>query len=174
MLAAYSLDEALPYEQFDAIAVGCWESVKPAFAAASVDDAEQDECHLGVERCSAAVGSVEFPPDLVVPVDRRWTGMFFQLHPSEWQDPLSQHRTFLQMYRDFCEFARQAQPQRYVDGRLWRTSRTKIIDNGFIGFCTVELAGEPGEQTTDGGKHSRSGWLASHPPGGRWGRSAWP
>jgi hypothetical protein len=73
VLPAYSLDETFPYEQLDAIAVGCWESVKPAFPAASVDDAEQDECHLGLEGCSAAVGSVEFPPLGVTESVQAWT-----------------------------------------------------------------------------------------------------
>jgi hypothetical protein len=102
-------------------------------------------------------------PDLVVPVDRRWTGMFFQLHPPEWQESPAQRRAFLQMFRDFCEIARKAQPQQYVDGHLWRTSRTKIIDNGLIGLCTVELSSEPGAQTTDVG---RALWfrVAGFPP----------
>jgi hypothetical protein len=87
-------------------------------------------------------------PDLVVPMDRRWTGMFFQLHPHEWQDPPNQRRTFLRTYQDFCDIARTARPQQYVDGHHWRTSRTKIVDNALIGFCKVELSNAPGEQTT--------------------------
>ena len=89
--------------------------------------------------------------------------MFFQLHASEWQDPPSQRRAFLQMHWNFCEIARQAQPQQYVDGRLWRTSRTKVIDNGLIGFCTVELSSEPGAQTTDVGQ-ALSFRVAGFPP----------
>jgi hypothetical protein len=87
-------------------------------------------------------------PDLVVPMDRRWTGMFFQLGSHEWQHPPRQHRTLLQAYRDLCEVARRAQPQQYVDGHHWRTSRTKILDNALIGFCKVELPSEPDEQLT--------------------------
>jgi hypothetical protein len=49
-------------------------------------------------------------PDLVVPMDRVWTGMFFQLHSHEWQDPPSQRRTFLQTHRGFCELASRVQP----------------------------------------------------------------
>jgi hypothetical protein len=91
-------------------------------------------------------------PDLVVPMDRVWTGMFFQLHSHEWQDPPSQRRTFLQTHRGFCELASRVQPQQYVDGRGWRTSRTKILDNALIGFCKVELSDELDEQTIDMGR----------------------
>lgn len=91
-------------------------------------------------------------PDLVVPMDRKWTGMFFQLHPYEWQHLPAQRRTFLQVHRTFCELARRVQPQHYVDGRGWRTSRTKVLDNALIGFCKVELLGEVGDQTSDLGR----------------------
>jgi len=91
-------------------------------------------------------------PDLVVPMDRRWTGMFFQLGSHEWQHPPNQHRTFLQAHRDLCEVARRAQPQQYVDGRGWRTSRTKILDNALIGFCKVELSDELDEPVADTGR----------------------
>jgi hypothetical protein len=29
----------------------------------------------------------------------------------------------------------QGSARQYVDGRSWRTSRTKILDNALIGFC---------------------------------------
>src|SRR6266487_5196739 len=67
------LNEALPYQQLDAVAIGCWESVKPVFAAGAVDDAEQDECHCGFEGCPSAVGSVEFPPLLDIESAQAWT-----------------------------------------------------------------------------------------------------
>lgn len=78
-------------------------------------------------------------PDLVVPIDRAWTGKFFQLQAYEWQNPSSQHRAFLRAFRCFVEVARRANPERYVDGSGWRTSRTKIIDNALIGYCKLEL-----------------------------------
>jgi hypothetical protein len=37
-------------------------------------------------------------PDLVVPMDRAWTGKFFQLHPPEWQESASQRQIFLRAY----------------------------------------------------------------------------
>lgn len=77
-------------------------------------------------------------PDLVPPMDRAWTGMFFGLHDPEWQG-VNQRRTFLRLYGAFSAIAREAGPQRYVTGEGWRTSRTKIIDNAMIGYCKTEL-----------------------------------
>jgi hypothetical protein len=82
-------------------------------------------------------------PELVVPMDRAWTGKFFQLHAPEWQDPAGQRRTFRRVYRQLARLALQVQPGQYVTGQGWRTSRTKILDNALIGFCKVELGSEP-------------------------------
>jgi hypothetical protein len=82
-------------------------------------------------------------PDLVMPMDRAWTGMFFQLHPPEWQDPDNQRRTFRRIFGQFADIARRVEPQQYVMGRGWRTSRTKILDNAIIGFCKCEINGRP-------------------------------
>jgi hypothetical protein len=81
-------------------------------------------------------------PDLVVPMDRAWTGKFFQLHPPEWQDPDNQRRTFRRVHGQLASVARQVQPAQYVTGHGWRTSQTKMLDNALIGFCKVELGGE--------------------------------
>ena len=78
-------------------------------------------------------------PDLVVPMDRAWTGRFFQFHLPEWQDSASQRRIFRLAYRHFVDVARQVRPQQYVTGIGWRTCRTKVIDNALIGFCKDEL-----------------------------------
>jgi hypothetical protein len=90
-------------------------------------------------------------PDLVVPMDHRWTGTFFQLGSHQWQHPTYQRRAFLQTHRDFCELARRVQPQQYVNTRTWRTSRTKVLDNALIGFCMVEQSVELDEQAIDMG-----------------------
>jgi hypothetical protein len=82
-------------------------------------------------------------PDLVVPMDREYTGTFFQLHLPEWQDPTGQRRIFRIAYSQFAAVARRVRPQQYVTGQGWRTSRTKILDNALIGFCKLELAGLP-------------------------------
>ena len=83
-------------------------------------------------------------PDLVVPMDREWTGTFFRFHLPEWQDLSSQRRIFGLAYARFAHIARQVKPQQYVTGQGWRTSRTKVIDNAVIGFCKVELASASG------------------------------
>jgi hypothetical protein len=77
-------------------------------------------------------------PELTPPMDRAWTGTFFGLHPPEWQGD-DQRRTFLRMYRAFTRVAQQTDPGSYVTGVGWRTSRTKILDNAVIGYCTAEL-----------------------------------
>jgi hypothetical protein len=79
-------------------------------------------------------------PDLIVPMDRAWTGAFFRFHLPEWQDPASQRRIFGLAYAQFAQIARQVQLGQYVTGLGWRTSRTKVIDNAVIGFCKAELA----------------------------------
>jgi hypothetical protein len=78
-------------------------------------------------------------PDLVVPMDRAWTGTFFQFHLPEWQDPASQRRIFELAFTHFVTVARRAQPAQYVTGQGWRTSRSKVIDNALIGYCKAEL-----------------------------------
>jgi hypothetical protein len=78
-------------------------------------------------------------PDLVPPMDRAWTGLFFQFHLPEWQDTRTQRRIFELAYGHFAAVARQVSPQRYVTGAGWRTTRTKIIDNALIGYCMTEL-----------------------------------
>lgn len=82
-------------------------------------------------------------PDLVVPMDREWTGKFFGLHPPEWQDPANQRRILRSAYAEFIQIARHVKPGQYVTGQGWRTSRTKVIDNALIGFCKVEMATQP-------------------------------
>ncbi len=74
-------------------------------------------------------------PDLVPPMDRAYTGLFFQFHLPEWQDARSQRRICELAYSHFASVAQQVCPQRYVTGTGWRTTRTKIIDNALIGFC---------------------------------------
>jgi hypothetical protein len=56
-------------------------------------------------------------PELVVPMDREYTGRFFQLHLPEWQAPASQRRIFGIVYSQFASVARRVQPQQYVTGQ---------------------------------------------------------
>ena len=84
-------------------------------------------------------------PDLVPPMDREYTGAFFQLHLPEWQDPTGQRRIFRIAYNQFASVSRRVRPQQYVTGQGWRTSRTKILDNALIGFCKLELTVLPAD-----------------------------
>lgn len=81
-------------------------------------------------------------PDLVVPMDRAYTGLFFGWHPPEFQNG---HRLLRQGFPRFVRIATQVNPQRFVksDGG-WHTSTSKVIDNAVIGFCQLvkELAQE--------------------------------
>jgi hypothetical protein len=88
-------------------------------------------------------------PDLVMPMDRVWTGRFFQLHSPEWQAQDNQRRTFLRVFGDLRAIARLTHPHQYADGLGWRTSRSKILDNALIGFCKVELSDQAIEYGTD-------------------------
>ena len=101
-------------------------------------------------------------PDLVVPMDRAWTGTFFQFHLPEWQDPSSQRRIFRLAYSQFAALARSVQPQQYVTGRGWRTSRSKVIDNALIGYCKAELSTRP--PSTDELVNQVSFEVAGYPP----------
>lgn len=71
-------------------------------------------------------------PDLVVPMDRAFTGAFFQWNAYNWQTV--QERTFKSAFGDFAEIARATRPSQLI-GAGWRTSSTKIIDNAIVGFC---------------------------------------
>lgn len=99
-------------------------------------------------------------PDLVPPMDRAWTGRFFALHDPEWQGA-AQRRTFLRLYLKFVDIACAAQPQVYVTGDGWRTSRTKIIDNALIGFYKTGTSGPLDGEEQDGEVTFR---VAGYPP----------
>lgn len=79
-------------------------------------------------------------PELVVPIDRRYTQAFFMRYNQEFQ---YQQRPFFAMaYRYFDQIAKVTSPGQYV-GQGWQTSRTKVIDNALIGYCLEKgLAGE--------------------------------
>ena len=82
-------------------------------------------------------------PDLIVPMDREWTGTFFHLHLPEWQNPESQRKIFKLAYDQFVAIAQRVGPEQYVTAEAWRTSRTKVLDNALIGFCKAELGDRP-------------------------------
>lgn len=66
-------------------------------------------------------------PDLVVPIDREWTGRVFRLHNPEWEDLGNQRRTFRRIYGHFVDVARQVHPQQYVTGQGWRRQARGVV-----------------------------------------------
>ncbi|MGE5580203.1 MAG: hypothetical protein ACM3WU_09195 [Bacillota bacterium] len=71
-------------------------------------------------------------PDLVVPVDRQYTRVFFRRYGNMFQ--YGQKRFFEQAYRDLVWLAREVNPVQYV-GYGWQILRTKVLDNALIAFC---------------------------------------
>jgi hypothetical protein len=72
-------------------------------------------------------------PELVVPMDREYTQRFFG-----WQNPrfqYGQRECFVEAFGTFAEIARAVNPSQYVR-KGWNSSRTKVIDNAVVGFCS--------------------------------------
>lgn len=76
-------------------------------------------------------------PDLVPPMDREWTGRFFEWSLNDFQG--RQHQIFEEGYRVFHDIAVRTQPSRYV-AEGWRTSTTKLLDNAVIGYMLEQEA----------------------------------
>ncbi len=71
-------------------------------------------------------------PDLVVPFDRAYTQRFFG-----WQGPRIQanpEACYAEAFRVFVSISRVCNPQKYVTGKGWYTSRTKVLDNAVVGM----------------------------------------
>lgn len=73
-------------------------------------------------------------PDLVPPIDRKYTSVFFQWHSQFQNRP---ERVFKDIYRGFVEITRRSNPAQYVNGG-WRTSKTKVVDNAIVAFCSQD------------------------------------
>lgn len=71
-------------------------------------------------------------PDLVPPMDRKYTRVFFH-----WADSMFQNRpreAFLDLFDGYARVAQVVRPSQYV-GAGWRTSPTKVLDNAVVAFC---------------------------------------
>lgn len=72
-------------------------------------------------------------PDLVPPMDRAWTGEFF-----DWQKTTdfqyAQEKIFTVGFITLAGVAQDTRPSSYV-GEGWRTSQSKVLDNAVIGWC---------------------------------------
>jgi hypothetical protein len=99
-----------------------------------MDTLEINENDVKLVACSKALHHIL--PDLVVPIDRRYTGAFFRKFESGFQN--TEEETFLFAMGNFARIANATNPVRYV-GRGWNTCRTKIIDNAIVGY---QIAGE--------------------------------
>lgn len=77
-------------------------------------------------------------PDLVIPVDRLYTRIFFQCRRNTFDG--QQQRFFDQAFRLLARLAREVSPAQYV-GDGWCTSRTKVLDNAVAGYCKVHPLG---------------------------------
>src|SRR4030067_1036447 len=71
-------------------------------------------------------------PNLVVPMDREYTQIFFGWHNPEFQ--YDQKGCFMQAFKVFFRVARAVNPMQYVENgsSSWNTSRTKVIDNAIV------------------------------------------
>jgi hypothetical protein len=74
-------------------------------------------------------------PDLVVPINREYTQAFFGWHNPEFQR--RQSECFAQAFAAFVDIARDTNPQQYVRGEGWHTSRTKVIDNALVSLLVL-------------------------------------
>ncbi len=72
-------------------------------------------------------------PELVPPMDRAWTGAFFQWSMGS---PAYERSTFIRTFSSFAKIAQATDPSKFV-GEEWRTSLTKVLDNSIIGYCKL-------------------------------------
>jgi hypothetical protein len=70
-------------------------------------------------------------PELVVPMDREYTQIFFGWHNPQFQ--YGQRTCFAEAFGAFVQLARAANPSQYVN-RGWNSSRTKVLDNALVGL----------------------------------------
>jgi len=78
-------------------------------------------------------------PELVVPIDRQYTGAFLYRYSDEFNRKKEQE-TFHIAFATFRRIANAASPESYVGTQEVHATRTKVIDNGIIAF--VERARE--------------------------------
>jgi hypothetical protein len=71
-------------------------------------------------------------PDLVPPMDRTWTGLYFGW--SVLAPQYQQAKIFTAAFEALARIGRSVDLNAEV-GPGWRTSRTKVLDNAIIGYC---------------------------------------
>lgn len=83
-------------------------------------------------------------PELVVPMDHKYTQRFFEKHNPEFQ--YQGKPVFCEILAHCAEIAREATAKSYIDlddrDKTWRTSQTKVIDNAIVGYCISQQISE--------------------------------
>jgi len=73
-------------------------------------------------------------PDLVVPVDGRYTGAFLFRYGTDFDEGEDEQETFRIAFATFQTIAKAVAPETYVGKHPMHTTPTKVIDNGVMGF----------------------------------------
>ena len=74
-------------------------------------------------------------PNLVVPIDRRYTVPFLGQRSYFQADPI---RCLAEAQTAFTTIARAVDLERYVNPERWHTTPTKVVDNAIVGFCVSQ------------------------------------
>ena len=74
-------------------------------------------------------------PQLLPPIDRRYTRRFFRYHSSQFQ--YYPEGGFKRMLSYFAQIAQRVDLASYVGTAPWATSESKMIDNAIIGYCRL-------------------------------------
>jgi hypothetical protein len=72
-------------------------------------------------------------PDLVVPIDRRYTGAFFYRYDEDF-DRENEQQMFRLAFAIFRKIARAVTPEAYIGTHEVHANRTKVIDNGIMAY----------------------------------------
>lgn len=73
-------------------------------------------------------------PDLVVPVDGRYTGAFLFRYGTDFDAGDAEQKTFRIAFAAFQTIAKAVAPETYVGTHPMHATATKVIDNGVMGF----------------------------------------
>jgi len=95
-----------------------------------------DQLKLTTEKSRLVSGSKALHlllPELVVPIDRQYTGAFLYRYSDEF-DHKKEQDTFYIAFASFRRLANAASPESYVGTQEVHATRTKVIDNAIIAF----------------------------------------
>ena len=72
-------------------------------------------------------------PELVLPIDRKYTRRFFKFWMSYFQ--YNPERVFIYIWEKAALIAHKINLRRYIGWTKWCTSITKVLDNAIVGYC---------------------------------------